>query len=177
MGRGKRHLLALSTLVVALALFALPQLAAAGTTHYKGRISQPVLAPSAGGIAGLAPTSIEFKLVDSGFGPMIWQLRETSVYFHCTDGSVHYPADSRSSYPRLTFEDSMRVKKGKFSAVNDDGLGRIFTAKGTIPNRGPAKGTIRITEHVRALSDPIEGDHPAFDCDTGALRWTANRSG
>ncbi len=175
MSRVKRNLVAVVTVAVAAALLAMPQLAMAKRSTYSGPISQAPLAPGAGGIKNISPPTIEFKVIDTG-KQQVWKLRETSVYFHCSDGEVRYPADGGSLIPKLTFEDSIRVKKGKFSAVNDDGLGRKFTATGQLPAKGQAKGTIRITEHVDAYSDPVEG-HPAYDCDTGTLNWKATRSG
>jgi hypothetical protein len=171
----KRYLVTAAALAAAVSL-ATPQFAAARSNSYTGPISQPSLPPSAGGIAHLDPPTIEFKVITSRFGTSVWKLRERNVYFHCTDGDTRYPADGGSLIPKLTFEDSLRVKNGKFSAVNNDGLDRIFRAKGTLPAKGKASGTIRISEHVPAYSDPVYG-HPAFDCDTGVLNWTARKSG
>jgi hypothetical protein len=57
------------------------------------------------------------------------------------------------------------VKKGKFSG--NDSLSSIEVS-GKIQHGGTASGTIRMASHI---SPP---GHPALDCDSGVLSWTAS---
>jgi hypothetical protein len=162
-----------------------PAVAKGKREKYAGPIDLPELEP------GVVPhATIEFTLRSKAkrgskrFVPrLVDPLKERNMYLTCnppfpsksTPGDHVYPTTGNSDNNFvMVFEGNIRVKKRSFSSSYtdnySDGSSESFAVTGTVSRHGPATGTIRLVDHF-----PAENDHPAIDCDSGPLNWTATK--
>jgi hypothetical protein len=181
-----RSLFARFTLIAAVALcgwLAVPPLAPAGGVPYFGPVNQP------GNAAATVHLIVGTKKVGTKKKEKPFELRRFTEFWVRSEPCIPNPPfpPSELSYKQFKFPEELLpipIKKGSFSASGDpygDGYA-TFEISGTVPRKGPASGTLRLTstESVQHAPgpppppDPEERDHESVTCDTGVLSWEAS---
>jgi hypothetical protein len=181
-----RSLFARFPLIAAVALcgwLAVPPLAQAGGVAYFGPVNQP------GNAAATVHLIVGTKKVGPKKKEKPFELRRFTEFWVHSEPCIPNPPfpPSELSYKQFKFPEELLpipIKKGSFSASGDphgDGYA-TFEISGTVPRKGPASGTLRLTstESVQHAPgpppppDPEERDHESVTCDTGVLSWEAS---
>jgi hypothetical protein len=181
-----RSLFARLTPTAAVALcgwLAVPPLAVAGGVAYFGPVNQP------GNAAATVHLIVGTKKVGKKRAQKPFELRRFTEFWVRSEPCIPNPPfpPSGVSYKQVKVPEELLpipIKKGSFSASVDaygDGF-TTFEISGTVPRKGPASGTLRLTstESVQHApgppppSDPEERDHESVTCDTGVLSWEAS---
>lgn len=184
-----RSLFARLTLTAAVALcgwLAVPPLALAGGVAYFGPVNQP------GNAAATVHLIVGTKKVGAKKKEKPFELRRFTEFWVRSEPCIPNPPfpPSELSYKQFKFPEELLpipIKKGSFSARFEDPNGYyIFEISGTVPRKGPASGSLRLTstESVQHAPlpppyegpppDPEERDHETVTCDTGVLSWEAS---
>jgi hypothetical protein len=137
---------------------AVPSLAVAGQVKYFGPITQP----------GNTESPSVYLIVGTKKKKPI-ELRRLTVYqsaaFTCQGGT--YQPDEGLYFPQVKFPNELLplpITKRSFSGRAEDSEG-FFEITGTVPRKGPARGTVQLT----TISGPLNDSY----CDTGVLSWEA----
>jgi hypothetical protein len=106
----------------------------------------------------------------------LFPLEVKGIRMQCENGSTLGIGGGYGGGFALFGEESVVVKKRKFSSVQHPGLANedTWTINGAIPKRGDASGTLRIQEVI----GPGDEDVAEYGtCDTGTAGWTASKQG
>jgi hypothetical protein len=135
-----------------------PTFALAGGTNYFGPIDQP---------GNTESPAVYLKVGTKDKKPI--ELRRFAAYepaaFTCQGGT--YQPEDGLYFPQVKFPKELLplpITKRSFSGRAEDSEG-FFEITGTVPRKGPARGTVQLT----TISGPLNDSY----CDTGVLSWEA----
>jgi hypothetical protein len=179
--------LTLTTAVALCATLALPSLAQSGGVPYFGPVDQP-----GGSGAESVHLIVGTKKVGKKKKEKPFEVRRFTEFWVDSQPCIPNPNPQFPpvgvSYDQMKFPQELlpiRIKKGSFSGSgfvgsNVDPNYLNFEISGTVPRKGPASGTLRMTSKESLQHAPLpppeleERDHESVTCDTGVLPWEAS---